>query len=545
MRASLVRNLAGLQARYLRAPAIHSARRTFHQLSIAIIGRPSKGAVLDSLKGQLKGSGHPGRSVSNGASQDGDQLAQQSTAVILASPELASWSEDQGFMSQLLGTLHQERPRGDASATSAAGESHTDVLFGVVDGIADPYRLHSKPHQGLSIIYGGTASLLPSLWEQGKIAGKGYPDRASAVQFTAHEAENIDGQEVPTPVTLPLANTLFQNGRRSTLFASRWSLASSASASGHRPMELTRLEEKSHQEVACLRGLEGLPVRIPLVPIAPPRKIVTGLGNIVRQVEVDGVVSPASKELEALIPRLFEKRAAAWLAGDGTGQAPSPMGVWAWVMPAWTVDKMRYDTAFKTYLGNQDAEEWRLDVEAREIYGELLVAECRMHKILSGGGGWGAKQGLLSLDPETTYAAPEQDDMDVFIKAFEERNNSASQSSSDGIVTPGSYMMFCAEPDRSGDVPSSSVDPASDLVSSRLTLTVAPKGEDVLPNVEGAADPKGGQDRGQRSGRSLRCCVEHWAVPEEPLSSRQLDDQDRCSLQRHVVGLDSPDPLDD
>ncbi|KAK8088250.1 hypothetical protein PG997_003211 [Apiospora hydei] len=383
-------------------------------------------------------------------------------------------------MSQLLGTLHQEQPREDASATSAAGESHTDVLFGVVDGIADPCRLHSKPNQGLSIIYGGTASLLPSLWEQGKIAGKGHPDRASAVQFTAHEVENIDDQEVPTPVTLPLANTLFQNGRRSTLFASRWSLASSASASasGHHPMELTRLEEKSHQEVACLRGLEGLPVRIPLMPIAPPRKIVAGLGNIVRQVEVDGVVSPA---------------AAAWLAGDGTGQAPSPMGVWAWVMPAWTVDKMRYDTAFKTYLGNQDAEEWRLDVEAREIYGELLVAECRMHKILSGGGGWGAKQGLLSLDPETTYAAPEQDDIDVFIKAFEERNNSASQSSSDGIVTPGSYIMFCAEPDRSGDVPSSSVDPASDLVSSRLTLTVAPKDEDLLPSVEGATDAKEGK----------------------------------------------------
>ncbi|KAK8055252.1 hypothetical protein PG993_000479, partial [Apiospora rasikravindrae] len=433
-------------------------------------------------------------------SQDGDRISQQSTAVILASPELASWSEDQGFMSQLLGTLQQERQQGDAPDTSAAGESHTDVLFGVVDGIADPYRLHSKPHQGLSIIYGGTASLLPSLWEQGKIVGKGYPDRASAVQFTAHEVDAIDGQEVPVPVTLPLANTLFQNGRRSTLFASRWSPASSSAtaAAHHSPMELKRLEEKSHQEIACLRGLEGLPVRIPLMPLAPPRKIVAGLGNIVRQVEVDGVVSPASKELEALIPRLFEKRAAAWLAGDAsTGQAPPPMGVWAWVMPAWTVDKMRYDTAFKTYSGNQDAEEWRLDVEAREIYGELLVAECRMHKIcksiqifmLSGGGGWGAKQGLLSLDPETTYAAPEQDDIDVFIKAFEERNNLASQSSSsDGIVTPGSYIMFCAEPDRSGDIPSSSVDPASDLVSSRLTLTVAPKDEDLLPSSQGGVN---------------------------------------------------------
>lgn len=277
-------------------------------------------------------------------------------------------------MSQLLGTLHQRQRQGDASVTPATVESHTDVLFGVVDGIADPHHLHGKPHQGLSILYGGTASLLPSLWDQAKVAGRGDPDKASAVEFTTHEASSVDGQEVLTHVTLPLANTLFQNGRRSTLFASRWSAPSAAG----RQMELRRMDEKSHQEVSCLRGLRGLPLRIPLMPLAPPRKIVAGLGNIVRQVEIDGVVSPASKELEVLIPQIFEKRAA--LAGD-VGQAPSPIGVWAWVLPAHLVERMRYGSEFRTYQGNQDAEEWRLDVEARDIYEELLTYGCRMHKI--------------------------------------------------------------------------------------------------------------------------------------------------------------------
>ncbi|KAK7924485.1 hypothetical protein PG985_006539 [Apiospora marii] len=464
MRASLVRNLPCLQARWrLRRDAFRNVRKSFHQLSIAVTGKPSKGAVLDCLERQLKSSGH-----GSGLSHD--------AAVILASPEFASWSEDQGFMSQLLGTLHQRQRQKRAGATSGPGEARTDVLFGVVDGIADPHHLHGKPHQGLSILYGGsTASLLPSLWDQGKVAGRGDPDKASAVEFTAHEAESIDGQEVPTNVTLPLANTLFQNGRRSTLFASRWL---SPSAAG-RQMELEWREEKSHQEVSCLRGLRKMPLRIPLMPLAPPRKIVAGLGNIVRQVEIDGVVSPASKELEMLIPQIFEKRAAR--AGE-LDQAPSPIGVWAWVLPAHLVEKMSYDSAFRTYQSNQDAEEWRLDVDARGIYEELLTHECRMYKILSGGGGWGAKQGLLSLDPETTYAAPEQEDIDMFIKAFEERN-SASQASSEGIVTPGSYILFCAEPQRvvdGGHTPFSSVDPTW----SRLTLTVAPKNEDPLQGVE-------------------------------------------------------------
>ncbi|KAK7969914.1 hypothetical protein PG988_008987 [Apiospora saccharicola] len=399
------------------------------------------------------------------------------TAVILASPEFASWSEDQGFMSQLLRTLHQRQRQGHVLTTSGPDESHTDVLFGVVDGIADPYHLHGKPHQGLSILYGGTASLLPSLWDQGKVTGTGDPDKASAVEFTEHEAQITDGQDCRPHVTLPLANTLFQNGRRSTLFASRWSTPSNAG----RQMELQRMEEKSHQKVCCWRGMKGLTTRIPLMPLAPPRKIVAGLGNIVRQIEIDGVVSPASKELEMLIPQIFEKRASR--AGE-LDQAPSPIGVWAWVLPARVMERAHFVPEFRTYQTNQNAEEWRLDFDARDSYEGLLNNECRIHKILSGGGGWGAKQGLLSLDPETTYAAPEQDDIDMFIKAFEERN-SASEPSSKGIVTPGLYIMFCAEPQHviNDDNDSfSSVDPAG----SRLTLAVAPRNEDLPQGFEGA-----------------------------------------------------------
>lgn len=62
---------------------------------------------------------------------------------------------------------------------------------------------------------------------------------------------------------------------------------------------------------------------------------------------------------------------------------------------------------------------------------------------MSGGGGWGLKQGLLSLDPETSYIEPEEDSIEMFIKAFQERDSS---DSSEGLVTPGSYVLFCIEP---------------------------------------------------------------------------------------------------
>lgn len=37
---------------------------------------------------------------------------------------------------------------------------------------------------------------------------------------------------------------------------------------------------------------------------------------------------------------------------------------------------------------------------------------------MSGGGGWGPKQGLLSLDPQTTLASDEHQDMQSFIDSF-------------------------------------------------------------------------------------------------------------------------------
>ena len=106
---------------------------------------------------------------------------------------------------------------------------------------------------------------------------------------------------------------------------------------------------------------------------------------------------------------------------------------------------------------------------------------------MSGGGGWGAKQGLLSLDPETTYAAPEQDDIDSFIRAFEERNsrgNGQTSSASGGIVAPGSYMLFCAEPQHMDESPS----------DSKFALAVAPKSEELeLPPKPDSSAEKDGE----------------------------------------------------
>src|SRR3569833_2508824 len=59
---------------------------------------------------------------------------------------------------------------------------------------------------------------------------------------------------------------------------------------------------------------------------------------------------------------------------------------------------------------------------------------------VSGGGGWGSKQGLLSLDPQTQYSNHGDGDMESFVSSF------YGEETAQSIVTPGSYIQFIVEP---------------------------------------------------------------------------------------------------
>lgn len=147
-------------------------------------------------------------------------------------------------------------------------------------------------------------------------------------------------------------------------------------------------------------------ITLPLVPVTPARRIVAGLGNILRQVDVDGRPTPASKELEEAIPLLLARRA---------NKRAAVVGVWAVVYPSEPVATG--------------------DVEA------VLARGGHVRKVLSGGGGWGAKQGLLSLDPETrfTAGAGEEEDVESFIRSFH------GEESGGGVVAPGAWVQFMVE----------------------------------------------------------------------------------------------------
>lgn len=222
--------------------------------------------------------------------------------MILTTPRHASWLTDSDFMSGLVASLRPQ-PR---------LPSHTfHVLAAVVDGLC-PSWPSREIRDGFSIQLGSLQGILPGLWDETTPATADSKNEPASLSVLLNEQALL---------TLPLANTLFQNGRRSTLLASEWGGG-----------VLKTIEKRSQTiDLSRLPQMRTVAVHAPLVPITRPRMILEGLGNILAKVDIEGKASPASQELQVNIPRLLEARR---LQSD-VGHVPGPVGVWALVIPGY------------------------------------------------------------------------------------------------------------------------------------------------------------------------------------------------------------------
>ena len=290
-------------------------------------------------------------------------LAQSSSgdhgaAVILTSKSLASWLQDATFVSQLLAPLSHSTSPAELSVLSAA-----------VDGIP---RLDSagsySSSDGLAILHGSLEGVLPGLWTDAASQVGGETNSAQpALEF---RIASLVGDSRPLQVTVPVANTVFNNGRPHTMFASRWRVTK-----GSVP-ELLHVVARARQViVADSASTDSSTVIAPLVPLTEARKIVAGLGNILRQVEIDLRPAPASKELEDIIPKLLKVR-----SGRHGGQTVGPMGVWALIYPEHVASAQGLPRALEL-SGSDRSHEWARAQEVSKLMPGLLASGCHIRKI--------------------------------------------------------------------------------------------------------------------------------------------------------------------
>lgn len=233
-------------------------------------------------------------------------------------------------------------------------------------------------------------------------------------------------------VQLPLSQTIFTTGMVSTLI--HRTFAVNVHGGPLNLLDEQRLESQTLQLPALPASMGVHSITMPLVPLTRFRTINYVMGNIIRKLsskpadilsastmgtihrtkgsEAADDSMPASEELEKSVSRYFEE----------LDLQPETVSVWALVMPRPTdvplVTGSLKGFGLKELLCLSDetiTSAWHPESEAAKRMAKgisnalqlLIPRGARLIKVLSGGGGWGKKAGLLSLDPDVHYSTRE------------------------------------------------------------------------------------------------------------------------------------------
>jgi hypothetical protein len=317
-------------------------------------------------------------------SQEPDQLNNGfDQAILLFTPSFAhSLAYDPKFLHDILNRLYQDLPIQHKSDASKVVD--VNVAVAVVDRLPLP----SSNKQNLPPIrdhgFEGMSYVVSTRQELRVATVESEREDSSRDQTKTLTASIGDEEGGVLNVRIPLASTIFQAGHSSMLSMSSWKLDKKANSVGS-VMEQKEFTSPSH--LSFEYPFAGkVKIKIPLLPLTPPRKILAGMGNVIRQIEGVEKVMTASQELEPAVSAYFAKR----------GLPPSAVSVWALVTPSEVYDKAVWQ---------------RNPLLKIRRWETPLVRGARLHRVLSGGGGWGKKAGLISLDPDSDFKVAPSADM--------------------------------------------------------------------------------------------------------------------------------------
>jgi hypothetical protein len=224
-----------------------------------------------------------------------------------------------------------------------------------------------------------------------------------------------------TAIELRPANTLFVNGSQNTMFQDSWAIASSAGPKLRRvgPQEpLKTLEFFIPSDAPTFNA--------PMEVLTGRREIVSSMGNIIRRVKSHQHQEPvpASAELEEKVPQYLARRR------DTRGT----LVVFALVSPPGSMEMPGLDEPTRS------SEETipKADMSFLRL---AFLKGSHLHRVTSGGGGWGKKQGLLSLDPAFDFRKYEDTgSLDAMLAA----EGPDHRANSMNAVNSGDFVQFFA-----------------------------------------------------------------------------------------------------
>ena len=266
----------------------------------------------------------------------------------------------------------------------------------------------------------------------------------SAYRETQEMRKTGNLQKFTSAIQVPLANTSLRNGLPTTIFSYKWRLIGKENLQmvARRQLDLAKLYWPSVPQLSA--DERHLLLSTNLVPLTHPRVIKSSMGNIIRSVtkilpsdeetkgesmdETDENSFTASKELEQAMGTCFASGAV----------DPNDANVWALVIPRKVYEKDIYLWKNVNLL-HSDLSQNRISQNAQESSANerfifrLIGKGARLHRVTSGGGGWGNRAGLLSLDPEYSFGTQNEFSLAEF---------ASSKGTFPSIASPGNIVQF-------------------------------------------------------------------------------------------------------
>lgn len=310
------------------------------------------------------------------------------TAVILATPSFTHLlDKDNDFLAKAVHELSFGRASGPTTG-SAPASFNIRTRSAIVDRLPPDTGLNLRPqnsirgNEGISVLVLGEE--LRSLRAEYTVPGSSSPN--AHVRFLAQDVDQ--GQRV---IALPVANTLFRNGRQSTSYEDIWEVGT-AMKNGTCFQRKSRAPLRSFEVTVTPAGVWPF-VGIPMWSLTRPCEIGSSIGNVLRELKRGdtGKLFPASTDLEVAVPQFLKLP---WL----TETAKNGFSVFALI------------TCKDFYA--KASEEVQTGVRPpgrRALLDGLFDGRARLHRVTGGGGGWGNKKGLLSLEPGIDVFADDHD----------------------------------------------------------------------------------------------------------------------------------------
>ncbi|CAO2651891.1 Nn.00g001740.m01.CDS01 [Neocucurbitaria sp. VM-36] len=410
-----------------------------------------------------------------------ERVAKESFCVFLVTPSFAPWLlKDEVFLQKALVRTYGELWKESHKETPMPSQIH--ALCAVVDKlpagrafksgatVEDELSRRTKQppvaqpgFEGIAYVTlpvtASVSSNAPSSSEKG------------AIDFIVSERK-ADGERLSDVVRLPLANTVFQTGKPTTMMLSSWEPCHTT----ERLQLISKTDLSYHgiriagrdQSIDCIMSS----LSIPLIPLTVARRVEGCMGNIIRRIiSSEGESVTASSELEKVVPQFFKSR----------GEPAQATIAWALVLPqalAKTTNartmRLLANLLTKSEKGeNKQVERWerlwRSDPPLWNTLVSTALAEgARLHRVLSGGGGWGKKAGLLSLDPVPISEVKDQPSSDGFPSMFGDPEDFASTLTP--VVQDGDFIQFYV-------LPNSKIDTEAGQVNGLEDLAVLPKND--------------------------------------------------------------------